>query len=415
MIETMHLLIIGTVWPEPNSTAAGNRMMQLIRLFKEQNWKITFASSASESEFSENLTELNISKQQIELNNSSFDVFIKDLQPNMVVFDRFITEEQFGWRVQENCPNALRIIDTEDLHCLRAARQQAFKLKKEFGNTDLLSDTAKREIASILRCDLSLIISQFEMNLLQSFFKIDSSLLHYVPFLLNAIEEKNIEAWPKFSERNYFISIGNFLHEPNWNAVLYLKESIWPLIKKQLPKAELHVYGAYPSQKVFQLNNSNEGFLIKGRADNAHDVMQQAKVCLAPLRFGAGLKGKLIDAMQCGTPSVTTSIGAEAMHAHLPWNGFVEDNPETFANAAVQLYTNETVWENAQKNGINIINQNFSYQSHGSALIDRIKTVYSQLKAHREHNFIGSILNYQTHQATKYMSLWIEEKNKPKN
>ena len=73
---------------------------------------------------------------------------------------------------------------------------------------------------------------------------------------------------------------------------------------------------------------------------------------LAPLRFGAGLKGKLVEAMQCGTPSVTTSIGAEAMHGNLPWSGSITDSPEVFAQAAIQLYTDKTAWYNKWKTTI---------------------------------------------------------------
>jgi hypothetical protein len=68
--------------------------------------------------------------REIALNSSSFDVFVKQLQPSIVLFDRFMIEEQFGWRVAENCPNAVRILDTEDLHCLRLARQKAYKEKR---------------------------------------------------------------------------------------------------------------------------------------------------------------------------------------------------------------------------------------------------------------------------------------------
>jgi hypothetical protein len=82
-------------------------------------------------------------------------------------------EEQFGWRVAENCPKAIRLLDTEDLHCLRTARQKAFKENRAFALNDLLSEeVAKREIASILRCDLSFIISEFEMTILKEVFKL---------------------------------------------------------------------------------------------------------------------------------------------------------------------------------------------------------------------------------------------------
>ena len=129
MINSHQLLIIGTVWPEPKSSAAGSRILQLIDLFLKQNWKITFASAASDSEFAYDVQTLGISKVKIELNNKSFDDFIAALNPAIVIFDRFMIEEQFGWRVAENAPDAVRILDTIDLHCLRQARQQAFKEK----------------------------------------------------------------------------------------------------------------------------------------------------------------------------------------------------------------------------------------------------------------------------------------------
>lgn len=410
------LLIIGFVWPEPNSSAAGSRMMQLISLFQEQGYKVTFASPAQDSEYMIDFNNFGIEKVAIALNNSSFDDFIKKINPSVVLFDRFMMEEQFGWRVAENCPDALRILDTEDLHCLRLARQKAFKEKRRFQTQDLLvEEVAKREIASILRCDLSLIISEYEMELLATIFKIDNSLLYYLPLLLNSYEMPNLSELASFEERKDFVFIGNFYHEPNWNAVQYLKEAIWPLIIKQLPGAVLNIYGAYPSQKVLQLNNVKEGFLIQGRADDANTVVSKSRVVLAPLRFGAGIKGKLLEAMQCGTPSVTTSIGAESMQGNLPWNGFVEDIPEVFANKAVELYHNKEIWLKAQKNGIAIIEQRYLRASFTDDLKVQIKSLQDNLSHHRLINFMGELLQHHTLKSTKYMSKWIEEKNKGYN
>jgi glycosyltransferase involved in cell wall biosynthesis len=407
------LLIIGFVWPEPNSSAAGGRMMQLISLFKAQGFSVTFASPAQNSDFMVDLGEYEVDKKSIELNNSSFDIFVKELNPAVVLFDRFMMEEQFGWRVAENCPDALRILDTEDLHCLRLARQKAFKENRSFSTTDLfVEEVAKREIASILRCDLSLMISEFEMELLESAFKIDISLLYYLPFLLEPIISSEMEELPSFENRKDFVFIGNFLHEPNWNAVQYLKETIWPLIKKQVPEAVLNVYGAYPSQKVLELHNKKEGFLIMGRAIDAQEVVRESRVVLAPLRFGAGIKGKLLEAMQCGTPSVTTSIGSESMHGGLPWNGFITTDIADFADRAVQLYQDKTIWLKAQQNGIAIINQRYSKGLFETDFSTKIEFLRSNFEQHRLSNFMGAMLQHHTLKSTKYMSRWIEAKNK---
>lgn len=413
MNQDKKILIIGSVWPEPDSSAAGTRMLQLISLFREEGFLVTFASPAMDSDFMIDLTLVGVVKKSIALNCSSFDAFVKELNPSVVLFDRFMMEEQFGWRVSENCPDAIRLLDTEDLHCLRVARQNAFKEKRYFEEENILKEeVAKREIASILRCDLSLMISEYEIELLTKRFKLDSSLLFYLPFLVEPISSIDLVKLPSFEERNNFIFIGNFLHEPNWNAVQYLKETIWPLIKMQIPQAVVNVYGAYPSQKVVQLNNVKEGFIIKGRAANAHDVVGQARVVLAPLRFGAGLKGKLLEAMQCGTPSVTTSIGAESMHGDLPWNGFIANDVEIFVTESVRLYHNKRLWLQAQENGIKIINRRYVRVLFENDFKRQIKWLRGNLQQHRTSNFMGLLLQHHTMKSTKYMSMWIEEKNK---
>ncbi|MGM5470937.1 glycosyltransferase [Flavobacteriaceae bacterium LMO-SS05] len=406
------LLIIGLVWPEPKSSAAGSRMMQLIHYFQSQNYAVTFASPCAKSDKAFDLKTIGIDQIPIELNHESFDLFIKKLNPSFVLFDRFIMEEQFGWRVAEQCPNALRILDTEDLHSLRKGRQQAFNEGKPFDNTYLFNETAKRELASIYRCDVSLMISEAEIEILEQQFKMDEQLLLYVPFMLNEISEKEISQLPVFEERQHFITIGNFLHEPNYNSVLYLKETIWPLIRQQLPKTELHIYGAYAPQKVTQLHNEQEGFFIKGFAPDVNTVMQHAKVCLAPLRFGAGLKGKLMDAMNSGTPSVTTTIGAEGLYGELNPNGFIEDHPQAFAQKAVELYSTKTLWEDMQHFGFQVINNRFQKETISRHLNAALHINQQQVYAKRLNNFTGQMLMHYTLQSTKYMSKWIEEKNK---
>ena len=406
-----HLLIIGFVWPEPKSSAAGSRMMQLIAAFQQQNYQITFASPCAKSDNAFNLTTIGISQVAIELNHESFDTFVKQLNPDIILFDRFMMEEQFGWRVAEQCPDALRILDTEDLHCLRKGRQLAFKDNKPFDESYLFNDIAKREIASIYRCDFSLMISEVEIEILKTQFKVPDNLLLYLPFLLEEISESSTNNLPAFDERQHFITIGNFLHEPNYNSILYLKESIWPLIKKQLPKAELHIYGAYASQKVNQLHNNKDGFLIKGFANDVNEVMQNAKICLAPLRFGAGLKGKLIDAMQNGTPCVMTTIAAEGMFGNSQPNGFITDSPEDFANKAVKLYESKPDWKAYQNNGFAIIYKRFQKAEFLEHLYSKIDTISQNLSSHRRNNFTGQLLQHHTLQSTKFMSKWIEVKN----
>jgi glycosyltransferase involved in cell wall biosynthesis len=402
------LLIISSVWVEPNSSAAGSRMLQLIRFFLSQNYSIEYASTATISEFSFDLADLGITTQFIQLNDSSFDGYLQEINPNLVLFDRFMVEEQFGWRVSNVLPNAIKILDTEDLHCLRKARQEAIKNNTSFDTLDFNSDIAKREIASIYRSDLSLMVSDYEMDLLQTVFQVPKSILFYLPIWIEkfALEKQD------FHTKIDFVFIGNFYHEPNWDSVLVLKNEIWPKLKDLLPNAKLNIYGAYPTQKVLQLHNPKEGFLIHGRAESAKEVIRSSRVLLVPIRFGAGIKGKLLECMEYGTPSVTTSIGAEAMCDNLTWNGFVENDYSEFISKAVLLYSNQEIWEQAVQNGYEIIQLKFLFSIYKSKFLNTLNELQSNLDSHRNANFIGQMLQFHTLRSTEFMSRWIEEKNK---
>ena len=151
---------------------------------------------------------------------------------------------------------------------------------------------------------------------------------------------------------------------------------------------------------------------MQGWADDAHQVMSQARVCIAPLRFGAGIKGKLADAMLNGTPNVTTSIGIESMHGLLPWSGAVSDDAATFAHLAVNLYQQSDAWQQAVEHGDNIIRSRYNKALIGSQLLIKMKHCRDNLAQLRQQNFIGSMLRHHSHKSTKYMAQWIEAKNK---
>lgn len=429
------IVVIGYVWPEPNSSAAGSRMLELVQLFLAMQCEVIFASAAALSEHRFDLNQIGVTEQSIALNCSSFDDFITELQPDAVLFDRFFTEEQFGWRVEQHCPQALRILDTEDFHSLRHARQQLLKAaqkpaanEKERQSIGPVSasaaelyaqmcsnDMAQREVAAIFRCDLSLMISEVEMELLQHYFCVPANLLFYCPFLSQP--EVDYNTLPDFSARQHFITIGNFRHEPNWDSVLWLKHQLWPLIRAQFLQAnltppELHIYGAYPPPKATQLHNNKEGFYIKGWAEDAQSVMQNARLCLAPLRFGAGIKGKLMDAMRSGTPSVTTGIGAESMSGGLDWCGVIADDATDFARAAFELYTQPGPWQTKQQQGFAILRDYFYRRDYSADLQQRLLTLEANPQQERQQNFIGQMLRHHHHKSTQYMAQWIAAKNR---
>ncbi|KAA3622096.1 MAG: glycosyltransferase [Flavobacterium sp.] len=405
------LFVIGHTFPEPSTTAAGVRMMQLIDLFRDFGYHITFGSTALATGKSATLEELGIEVVTIKLNHPSFDEMIGEMDPRIVIFDRYITEEQFGWRVTQTCPGAIRILDTEDLHFLRKARELAIQEGVSVSEANIYTDQTKREIASILRSDLSLIISEAELELLQEEFRIPTEILFYLPFMMD-MSRLQEEEFPNFEQRRNMVTIGNFQHAPNLDSVTWMATKIWPGIRKALPSTELHIYGNYAPQQITQLHNEHTGFHVKGWVEDVDQVMQDARLCLAPLRFGAGLKGKFLDAMRNGTPVVTTAIGAEGINGELPFCGLVEEEPKRVIEAAIGLYTNENSLKEARRNGFEILQTRFDLSLFSEKFTTKIKALSSDLPGHRTKNFIGQVLQHQSLQASKYMSKWIELKNR---
>ncbi|WP_166332876.1 glycosyltransferase [Sphingobacterium chungjuense] len=409
-MQRTKLFVIGQVWPEPTSSAAGWRMLQLLGLFLKQYDEVHFASAAALSPHSHPLEEMGIACHSVLLNDSSFDALLRELNPDVVLFDRFMIEEQYGWRVAENCPQAVRILDTEDLHFLRLARQEAYRQQISWSDELLYSPTAMRELAAIYRCDLSLIISRSEYELLVDQFRVHESLLYYLPFFAEKKSEADSALLPTFEERKHLIFIGNFLHEPNWKTVEVLKKTYWPKIRQTLPEAELHIYGAYASQKVEQLHRPPEGFLIKGRAENARLTMQSYRLLLAPIPFGAGQKGKFVDAMITGTPSITSKVGAEGMNPEI-WPGAVTDSSENFVSETMKLYTNEGYWLEKQALIPMALSNVMADNETQMLFVQRIGNLSENIALHRNQNIIGRILAQEQYAAKKYMSRWIEAKN----
>jgi hypothetical protein len=295
----------------------------------------------------------------------------------------------------------LRVLDTSDLHCLRHAREQALKSGEVL---KLRNEIALREIAAIYRSDLSLMISEFEMALLREEFGISESLLAYWPFSLELSDECVL-----FEDRKDFILIGSFLHPPNLDAARWSKAEIWPLIRQELPEAELHCYGSYGDRYAAELHDPKSGFYFKGRAEDALATMSLYRVNIAPLRYGAGLKGKVFDGFQTGTPTVMTPIAAEGICSNLDWGHAAA---EDFAAAALQLYREPEAWRIRQFEERALCRERFDSAHWLSRLVSIIQRVVDEKVQRRKQNFIGQMLRHHQHRSTEFMSRWIEYKNK---
>ena len=223
-----------------------------------------------------------------------------------------------------------------------------------------------------------------------------------------------------FDDRRDFVTVGGFKHAPNVDSIKILHSEIWPRIRLRLPNAKLHIYGAYPSHQILSMHDERSGFLVHGHVDNLGKVLLQSRVLLAPLRFGAGCKGKIIDAWRYECPVVTTPVGSEGMAedgldpsgdmSRNRWGGLVAHDTEEFVSAAVQLYTQKDLWQSCKEKGKELLKMLFDGRVNLPTVENSVHDCISDLNRRREADIFGSILWRDTQRSTEYFSRWIELK-----
>ena len=288
--EHRNILFIGSVWPERSSSAAGVRTTDIIRSFQERECKIIVAAGVAVNSHAANLQKEGIQIASCPPNQTEeITSLLQRYRPDVVIFDRYYTEEMYSFRVKELAPNALRILDMQDCHFVRESR------KKMAQQNATLEDILKcrpdassascllRELASIHRSDLTLVCSPTELDMLLYDYNIPRTKLVLAPFFVPTVSteyQKDVES------RKHICMIGCFNHAPNADSVKWCVNEIWPIIRKKLSteNVELHVYGSYMPDWAKQMHNPKKGVHIKGFLESL-DEISHYRLLLAPLRY----------------------------------------------------------------------------------------------------------------------------------
>ena len=428
------VLFVSPVWPERSSSAAGVRTSDLVSSFVERGYRVHYASmsgiDSNNRVHVDKLEEWNVGTHTCRGNKEDeFVDILHAVDPSVVIFDRFYTEEMFSFILEKHMPHVCRILDMQDVHFLRTWRQEQAR-----GSHTSLDDVIKsippasyqpcvRELASIYRSDLTLVCSPREVELLQSTFGVDKDLVVEASFF-NGSSPFEDSPTP-YIERKHFMMIGNFRHPPNADSVEWACTDLWPRIREMLSEQcslkkddmpWLHVYGSYANnEKLISKIGRPDALGIKlcGFAPTL-DIMSEYRVLFAPLRFGAGLKGKIVDAWHHGLPVVTTVLGSEGMgETNTCWGGVGSaTTADDLVHAAVRLYMDEAEWSDCQAQGFNLLRALYDGEKNLSQIHSAIELRLEDMDRFRESNYLGSMLWSQAMRSTEYFSKWIEEKEK---
>ena len=426
-----HVVFVGWEAIDASASAAGARSEALVRGALDRGWRVSALSSADRGGVG--VGALGARVGRVEANRGgSWEAALEGVEaPDVVVFDRFLSEEAHSWRVRELWPNAARILDMQDCHALRRARERAATAGAGMDAVVRAAPGARdrdqmREIASAQRSDLTLVCSPVEARWLRECGVVGRK-LRVASFFEDDVDASAFRDDEDFDGRRGFVTIGTFMHKPNVDSVAWLREEVWPLVRERLPDATMRVYGSYMTEAHrARFHDPRRGFEVVGFAPDLNEVMRSARVLLAPLRFGAGIKGKVLDAWKRGTPVVTTPIGAEGTVRGVDefwrpssapidpdhgWGGFGDRvSANDIAEAAVRLHEDRELWSRARRAGANIINEDFSSRVNIPGVLDAIEDVMRNIDSVRDEDYIGQALWHHTEKSTTYFSKWIELK-----
>jgi O-antigen biosynthesis protein len=161
-----------------------------------------------------------------------------------------------------------------------------------------------------------------------------------------------------FEDRKDIVFLGGFGHMPNVDGIKWFVTDIFPEVERQIPDVRLLIVGSNPPESIKDLNSNS--IVVTGYVADLSEIFERARIFVSPLRYGAGIKGKIITSMCYGVPVVTTTIGNEGIDLRNDQEAIVEDNPNAFSRKTIELYTNKVIWDKISKASIYRVKRDYS-------------------------------------------------------
>jgi glycosyltransferase involved in cell wall biosynthesis len=360
-------VIIDSVYPTPDKDSGSIDAVNFASAFKRLGYDVTFISDSqfydSKATF-ESLEDLDVTVVN-NRHSPSLEEFIQREGRDVSIF--FLSRVHCGGRWLETAfrnSNAKIIFNTVDLHFLREERQA--KLENDRKQLNLAAGTRERELCVTRLADATIVVSEAEGELLRE-------LVPDAKIVVIPLGRESPGAKKTFEERSDIGFIGGFAHAPNVDAVTYFIEEIWPIIKGKYPSMKFYIYGSEMPRRFFDFRSLD--VVPVGYVKEVGPILEQRRVMIAPLRYGAGAKGKVVTSLAHGVPCVASGIAAEGMGFTAGKNILIANSPERFADEVVSVYSNKESWSAISASGIEIIKERFAVQN----TVDKLKALLDEL------------------------------------
>ncbi|MFA7430314.1 MAG: glycosyltransferase [Rhodospirillaceae bacterium] len=349
------VLVIDHCTPTPDQDAGSLTCLEIMRAFQANDFKVTFIP---EDNFlfmpkeTRNLQRIGIEavyypfytsvEQYLSVYGALFDV--------VLIFRNGAAGRHLD-TVRRLCPQARVVFHNSDLHYLREEREAALK-----GNPPELvaaaAETRRQELAIINAVDTTVVHSTAEQEMLAE--AAPKAKVYVFPWILDPVGRDT-----EFKERHGLMFLGGYRHTPNVDAVLYFVREVWPLVRARLSDVTFYAVGSHAPREITDLDGRN-GVRVVGFVQDLRPLLAEIRLSVAPIRYGAGIKGKVAMSMAYGVPVVGTACAAEGMGLTLGSDVIVADDPAEMADAIAALYENETLWTAVSDAGLDFIARNYS-------------------------------------------------------
>ncbi|SLM29947.1 Glycosyl transferase, family 2 (fragment) [Desulfamplus magnetovallimortis] len=367
------LLWIDERTPTPDKDSGSLDAFNFMKTACEDNWGITFLPLKNQNhagQYTENLQRLGIecwyqpfikkTTQYLKQYGSQFD---------LVILSRVTVAAPLIDDVKKYAPQAKIVFNTVDLHFIRHSREMELNISNY--NQIHIDKLKESELAVVKKSDLTILISENEAKIVKK--HCPTAKLAVIPIIRDIPGTIH-----SFKNRKDICFLGGFSHPPNVDAVIYFTHNVWPLVKAKLPGCKFIIAGSDMPDSIKRL--ASEDIVIKGYVPELHSLFEKVKLSVAPLRYGAGIKGKIVSSMSHGVPVICTTIAAEGMGLSNIINVSIADSPTELCKSICELYNSEKLWDSISKAGIKKTYECFSINSVSPIITETLNSIIHSQK-----------------------------------
>ncbi len=351
-----HVLVIDACTPTPDRDSGSLRMVNLLRLLREEGCSVSFFADnrGFDGDYSRALQDIGVEVWWHPfIGNPAAWLSKHGDRFDLTILSRHYIASAYLPLLRQFAPGARVVFDTVDLHYLREQREAELNADVRLARRAAL--TRRQELAAIADSDLTLVVSPAEQALLAR--ELPDARIAVLSNVHEIARER-----PGFEHRHGLVFVGGFRHPPNVDAALWFADAVFPLIHARDPSIVVHVIGADAPEAIRALGE-RPGIRFHGHVPDLDPHMRDRRIALAPLRYGAGVKGKINLSMAHGQPVVATSCAVEGMHLRDGEDVLVADAPEAFAEAVLRLHDDADLWHRLSENGVENVRRHFSFEA----------------------------------------------------